>query len=291
MTFPDLSFIQTARELETEAVEGGRALSEFTFDSGESGSDEEAQILGRSVDDVEETTERVRALQEYISHVRMAFHQRGLVYPFDVSSSGDSLEILPGFKDPAHRVAQLSSIVGQAIPAAKDFESRAFKALQKVFGGWGVCVGAPRQSGEGPEKSIRKFRELLQGWETGPNWPAHYASSGDNGADGFILIGRSSGGPIVFFQSKNSSFSLKNFPEELARMSDILDDWFGRRMDHHRVIIPVCAFNTVLTLQLKERIVEARGSMACHLVDAVDIVCAELGAEGHPLRLGECKVM
>jgi len=290
MSFPDLSFIQTARALEVEAVEGGRVLSEFSLDPDAAANSEEARVLGRAVDDIDEIEERARALQEYVGHARRAFEQRGLTYPFDMSSAGDSLDVLPGHKPMALQVAELSGIVSQGLPVAKDFEKRAFRALQGLVGGWGVCVGAPRDDGRGPEDGIRRFRGLLQPWEFGQDWPAAFPASGDNGADGFIVLGRGWGGPVFFFQSKNTSFSLKSFPEEFARMPEVLDDWFGKRLNQRRTVVPVCGLNTVLTVELKERIAEARGPLAGHIVDAVDILGVEVGTVDHPLRLPGCMI-
>ena len=291
MSFPDLSFIETARALEIEAIEGGRALSEFSLDPDIPATPEDARVLGRPVDDAEEVSERVRALEEYISLARVAFQQRGLIYPFAPSAAGDSLDILPGHKDRARQVAELSRIVSLSHPVSKEFERRAFKALQSLVGGWGVCVGAPRDDGRGPQEGIKRFRSLLEVWETGTDWPASYASSGDNGADGFVVLGRGWGGPVVFFQSKNCSFSLKNFPEEFARMSEVFVDWFGKRVDHGRTIIPVCAMNTVLTVQIKERIAEARGPFRGHMIDAVDILGTEVSGIDDALRRPVCTIL
>ena len=290
MSFPDLSFIDTGRRVEVEAVEGGRAMNEFTVDPESGGNDEEVRVLGKAVDDMEETGERVQTLQEYVPHARSAFQQRGLTYPFDTSLGGDSLSVLPGHADTARLAAKLSAAVSQGKAIAKEFEMRAFRALQLFLGGWGVCVGAPRDDGQGPEAAIRRFRALLEAWEVGQDWPADFARSGDYGADGFVILGRGWGGPVVFFQSKNTSFSLKDFPEEFARMSEVFNDWFGRRVNRYRTVVPVCALNTVLTIEQKERIAEARGPLGGHIIDAADILGAELGSIEHPLRVGGCTV-
>lgn len=289
MSFPDLSFIDTARRFEVEAVEGGRALNEFSMDPESGVNSEEVRVLGKAVDDIEETSERIQTLQEYVPHARSAFQQRGLTYPFDTSVAGDSLDVLPGHAETAGRVADLSGTVSQGKAVAKEFERRAFRALHILLGGgWGVCVGAPRDDGLGPEAAIRRFRGLLEPWEQGQDWPAAFAHSGDHGADGFVVLGRGWGGPVVFFQSKNTSFSLKDFPEEFARMSEVFNDWFGRRVNRYRTVVPVCALNTVLTIEQKERIAEARDPLSGHIVDAADILGAELGSVEHPLRLGGC---
>lgn len=288
MSLTDLSFIDTARRIEVEAIEGGRALSEFTLDPESGGNDEEVRVHGKAIDDIEEGAERRRVLQEYVPHARSAFQQRGLTYPFHVSGADDSLEVLPGHDETARVVAKLSEIVSVGKAVAKEFESRAFRALQVLIGGWGACVGAPRDDGHGPEAAIRRFRDLLQPWELGQEWPAAFAHSGDHGADGFVVLGRSWGGPVVFFQSKNTSFSLKDFPEEFARMPEVFNDWFGRRINRFRTVVPVCALNTILTVEQKERIAEARDPLGGHIVDATDILSVELGVADHPLRLGSC---
>src|SRR5262245_9152432 len=50
----DLSFVESARALEVDAMEGGRPLNEFTIDPQTSINEEEVPVLGRSVDDAEE---------------------------------------------------------------------------------------------------------------------------------------------------------------------------------------------------------------------------------------------
>ena len=94
-------------------------------------------------------------------------------------------------------------------------------------------------------------------WETGDS-RLDFARSGDHGADGFIILGRGWGGPIVFFQAKNTNFNLKDPPEEFSRIPEVLQDWFGRRWNQHRAIIPVLAVNSVLTLEMKADIYQAR---------------------------------
>ena len=291
MTFPDLAFIETARALESEAVEGGRASSEFGRSPDVDEHFEEARVLGRGADDAEEVADRIHAVEEYVAFARVAFQQRGLTYPFAASATGDSLESLPGHRETAKRVAELSGMVSLGHPVSKQFERRAFLALQTLVGGWGVCVGAPRDDGQGPKAGIKRFRGMLEPWEIGAEWPSTYAASGDLGADGFAILGRGWGGPVVFFQSKNCSFSLKNFPEEFARMSDVFLDWFGKRVDHGRTIIPVCAMNTVLTVELKERIAEARGPFRGHMIDAVDILGVEIVGSGLMLRQSACTIL
>src|SRR5713226_10443517 len=101
----DLSFVESARVLEVDAMEGGRPLNEFTIDPQTSANDEEVPIMGRSVDDAEETAERVALVQQFLPYARGAFEQRGLVYPFQRSGGGDSFEVVPGQQRVAARSA------------------------------------------------------------------------------------------------------------------------------------------------------------------------------------------
>lgn len=104
-------------------------------------------------------------------------------------------------------------------------------------------------------------------------------------------IERATGGPILFYQAKNSTFDLKEHPEEFGRIPEILHDWFGRRWNQSRCVVPVLATNTVLTLEMKDRIFTARGSaVGTHLIDAVDIVCAEFTDDQHACRRHDCSV-
>src|SRR6266851_5439244 len=253
MTTVDLSFVESARALEVDAMEGGRPLNEFTIDPQTSANDEEAPIMGRSVDDAEETAERVTLVQQYLAYARVAYEQRGLVYPFQQSAAGDSFEIVPGNQKVAARSAELSGMIRKGQPLSKQFEQQAFEALQKLVGGWGVCIGAPRHNGQGAKQAIEEFRKALLKWEKGELWPEDFAKNGDHGADGFIILGRGWAGPIVFYQSKNTNFDLRDHPEEFARVSEILQDWFGRRWNQHRLVLPVFAINSVLTFEMKDR--------------------------------------
>lgn len=288
MNYPDLSFVSIARDLEVEAVDGGRALSEITLDPGIDEEGEDAAVLGRSVDSVDKTEERTKAVRQYENYARKAFEQRGLTYPFQLSVAGDSLEVLPGAVTIAKRTAELSSMVRQGDKIAKLFETTAFRALHALAGGWGVCTGHPRERPGGPGKAIPRFRSLLQDWEIGKELPGVVARSGDHGADGFLVMGRSWGGPVFFFQAKNVNFSTKEFPSEFLRMSDILNDWFGLRIDRYRRVVPVLAVNTVLTLEDKSVAFEAGGPHGLHFVDAVDILCFEFAASNHAFRSVDC---
>ena len=180
MPLPDLSFIDEARALEVEAIDTGRTLSEFTFApgaasfQGEVGESDEDALHGRPVDDVIELDERRKGLPRYVDLARTAFQQRGLKYPFEIDESGESLAVLVGQKEFALKVADLSRVVRQANPAASRFEKRAFRSLQKLIGGWGVCVGSPREEvGMGAERTVRRFRSLLLSHEQGNQWPAN----------------------------------------------------------------------------------------------------------------------
>jgi hypothetical protein len=290
MTDLDLSFAESARALEVDAIEGGRSLNEFTLDPQTSVNDEEVPVLGRSVDDAEETAERVSLIRRFLEYARLAYEQRGLVYPFQSAAGGDSLEIVPGHEPVAKRCAEISAMIRKGQPISKQFEETAFRALQKLVGGWAVCIGAPRRNGTGAELAIREFRRCLTRWETGGSWPSDFARNGDHGADGFIILGRAWGGPIVFFQAKNTNLDIKDHPEEFARHPEIIHDWFGKRWNQHRIIIPIIATNSVLTLEMKDRFFEARGNSAVHMIDAVDILYTEVGSPRHHLRRQQCIV-
>lgn len=290
MSFPKLNFIQEARELEVEALDGGRSLDEFTLAPSEITDDEECEVLGRPVDDIVELEERLALIPQYLEHARSAFSQRGLVYPFQASADGSFLTILPGCERLAERTAYFSSIVSQGNPVAKEFESSAFSALHALVGGWGVCLGSPRSDHTGSLAAVKRFRDLLRPWEgAGSHWPPD--GPGDLGADGFIILGRAWGGPLVFFQAKNTPFDLKEFPEELGRMGDILLDWFGDRLSRSRYVVPVCALNTILTLEQKAMVFDARSpSASYHLLDATDILAAEYCEAVHELRRADSHV-
>jgi hypothetical protein len=63
----DLSWIQTARAIEMEAIDGGRASNEFTLaPTDRDDNPEEAPVNTKAVDDADETEERVRVLTQYI---------------------------------------------------------------------------------------------------------------------------------------------------------------------------------------------------------------------------------
>ena len=288
MNYPDLNFVSIARELEVEAVDGGRALSELTLDPGIDEEGEDAAVLGLSVDSVGKTEERTKAVRQYENYARRAFEQRGLTYPFQLSAAGDSLEVLPGAMILAKRTAELSGMVRQGDKIAQLFEKTAFRALHALAGGWGVCTGHPRVRPGGPRKAIPRFRSLLQDWEIGKDLPDMMAKSGDHGSDGFLVMGRSWGGPLFFFQAKNVNFSVREFPSEFLRMSAILNDWFGLRLDRYRRIVPVFAVNTVLTIENKAVAYEAGSPHGLHFIDAVDILCFEFPPTNHACRSVDC---
>ena len=276
MALPDLSFIDEMRNLEVEAIDAGRGTSEFTLAprpanfSGVVGEEEEESLHGRPVDDVIEIDERRKSLPKYVELALAAFKQRGLVYPFEIDESRQSLKYKVGQRIFATSVADLKRIVGQPNPAASKFEKRAFRALQRCIGGWGVCVGSPRNTaGMGAEKAIRHYRSLLQEYEKGNQWPLDFSPNGDHGADGFVVLGRGWGGPVAFYQSKNTGFGLDSHPEEFSRVPAIAEDWFGKKVNFGRQVIRVLALNTVLTIDLKEKIFGERGEMAgVHIIDA-----------------------
>lgn len=294
----DLSFVDLGREAEVEVVDTGRSLCEFTLAPGptsltaEIGEGEEDAVHGRPVDDVLDADERLRDLPRYVAMAQIAFQERGLVYPFEVSASHDGLTIKRGEGALAVKVADLSRIVRQGIPTAARFEKRAFRAAQKWIGGWGMCVGAPRETrGIGGEKAIRHFRGQLLRHEAGGYWPDNFTRNGDEGADGFLILGRGWGGPIVYYQSKNTSFDLESYPEEFGRMPSVMEDWFGRKLNTGRRVIPVLALNTILTIALKEQIFEARGEAGVHILDAVDILASEEVPSTHTTRACNCLVL
>ena len=80
---------------------------------------------------------------------------------------------------------QLDLTLGQAI-APLDLLGRLAaatgQALQKLIGGWGICVGAPRNSGAGAKQAMEQFRASLMKWEKGAMWPRDFAKNGDHGA-------------------------------------------------------------------------------------------------------------
>ena len=283
MALPNLSFIDEARALEVEAVDTGRGTSEFTFApgptnfSGDVGETDEEPLYGLPVDDVLELGERLKDLPRYIELATAAFEQRGLTYPFEIDDSRQALAVIGGRERLASKVANLSRVIRHAGRDASQFEKRGFRALQKLIGGWGVCVGSPRDApGMGAEKTIRYYRSLLLEHERGTQWPADFSPNGDNGADGFLILGRAWGGPVAFFQSKNTGFDLQSPPEEFSRIPSIVEDWFGKKMTARRQIIRVLALNTVLTIDLKEKICIERGEQSgAHIIDAVDILAAE----------------
>ncbi len=295
----DLSFIDEARALEVEAIDTGCTMSEFTLAPGPSnfatdvGEGEEEALHGRPVDDVLEIGERLKDLPRYTDLAKRAFQQRGLSYPFEIDDSHQALTVSPGQFQLAIQVAGLSRVIRQGNPEASKFEKRAFRALHKLIGGWGVCVGSPRENpGMGAERTIRHYRSQLLPYEQGAAWPRDFSRNGDSGADGFIILGRGWGGPIAFYQSKNTGFDLEAHPEEFSRIPSIAEDWFGRRINTCRRIIPVLALNTVLTIELKEKIYTGRGELCgVHILDAVDILAAENLPTNHGTFRSTCHVL
>ncbi len=299
MVLQDLSFIDEMRALEVQAIDSGRSTSEFTLAPGpanfgaEIGEGEEEALHGRPVDDVIEVDERLGNLRRYVDLARSAFRQRGLTYPFEIDASRQSLAVSSGKQEFATIVAQLSRIIRLGNPEASRFEKRGFRALQKLMGGWGVCVGSPREKrGWGAERTIRHYRSLLREHEQAGQWPQDFSPNGDNGADGFLILGRSWGGPVAFYQSKNTGFDLGAHPEEFSRIPSIAEDWFGKKINVNRRIIPILALNTVLSVELKEKIFTERGDQhGVHIVDAVDILAAEHLDDAHETFKSCCIIL
>ncbi len=288
----DYSFVESARRLEVDAVDGGRASAELSVaPTGEVGDEDESSLFGLAVDDIEEREENAGVIEAYLPLAERAYRQRGLTYPFERSGAGYTLQVLPGCDDLAEAAAGLSSCISQGQPAARDFEKRAFRALHALTGGWGVCVGAPRENGEGPERAVGRFRAYLREWERGMAEPQTWPHHGDFGVDGFVIVGRAWGGPVVHYQAKNTNFRLDEYPEELARLPHNEEQWFGRRTYGRRATVTVLALNTVLRLEDKEEIYAARGPGAYHIIDAVDILCAEHTSCSDPCRAAECIVL
>ena len=260
--------------MELDAIEGGRRTNEMSIDT--LLRDESAAL--RPGDDIQETAERTSVLGKYLPHADAAFGERQLTYPFQRSTNGDSLTVIPGCGQFAQTCAELTELVGKsnvADASAKRFEVRAVRALHSLVGGWAVCVGAPREDGTGLEKGIKAFRRLLK-QDTGDHWAVSYPPSGDFGADAFWILGRSWGGPVMYFQAKNTAFSIRDTPSEFQRISEVLNEWFGRRIDQRRAVIAVYAVNTIFTRGLKERVFESvGGGKGYHVLDAADILHAE----------------
>jgi hypothetical protein len=287
--FPDVSFIHQGRLLEVEAIEGGRRADEFSmsplvdlefFD--------EAPVGNVPVDDIQETEERIQCVEHYVPFAKRAFEERGLVYPFGAQRSRASLQPLPGHEVLARRCAGLAGHVGVGNRTAKKFESRAFRALHRLIGGWAVSVGTPRTGKTGPAKAVTAFRSLLRSTEIGAYKNPDPSHSGDYGVDAVYVLGREWGGPVVFLQAKNSSFDRAKFGGDLMRVSDALQEWFGHRIDKVRKVVTVCAVNTVLTSELKQRAFAAcSDASGYHILDSVDILFAETKTAHAPVDVEE----
>jgi hypothetical protein len=290
MPISDLSFIETGRRLEVETIEGGRVLAEFTNDPQLGINDEEYALFGRSFDDMIEQSEIMEELPLYESHASKAFRQRGLIYPFRMSDSRTSLEIIPGNKKFSERVAELSAIISRSGKLAKDFEKRAFNTIHRIFGGWGVCVGDPRTKHKGISSAIERFRKFLKDWEIG-NFccDTQDARTGDRGADGFLFLGRYCCGPIIFFQAKNIAFNPREMPHEFLCLGQIIKDWFGKNIQDERNIIPVYGVNSVLTLEQKSEISNL-SSLKIVIIDAVDILLSDFFIN-QPMHKPKCIFM
>jgi hypothetical protein len=166
-------------------------------------------------------------------------------------------------------------MVGIGSKTAKQFEIMAFKAAQKILGGEAICVGDPREMKPGLLAAVVSFRERLLDWERGDFFRPEYSPTGDLGADGFLFLARLCQGPVFFYQAKNTGFDLKKIPEEFQRAGQVLTDWFGKDILHERLIIPVFAVNTILTLDTKSEIVKAMAGPGMFIIDVVDILYSE----------------
>jgi hypothetical protein len=269
--FPtDVTFIQDGRLLEVEAFDSGRRSNQIAAVA--------AEGLLAADDDIVETEERIQTVATYLAYAQTAFDDRDLKYPFRRSLEGDSLRPLEGLEAFAKRCSELSDLVGKNNSEdrlAKSFERRAVEALHRFLGGWAVNVGAPRDDRSGPKRAVRQFRQML-GNDGGDFLRSSYPKNGDLGADALWILGKTWGGPIVFFQAKNCAFSIRDVPEEFHRASDILFDWFGRQIAQCRTVIRVYAVNTLLTNEFKVRAYQAGSGGPCiHVLDAADILAAE----------------
>ena len=275
-TFPSLSFVQQGRLLEIEAIEGGRQSNEFSTCPSAELSEDDGPVGLTSTDDIQETEERVNDLQMYVPYAQRAFKQRGLIYPFRISSNRASLEDVAIHADLARDCAGLSADVGVGNKVAKQFELRAFRALHELIGGWAVCVGTPRNDGTGCRRAVAQFRNLLRDFERGTYENPNPPKSGEYGMDGVWILGREWGGPVVLLQVKNSFFDTEKFSSDFFRQSDALRQWFGKRLDQRRAVITVVALNTILTVEQKEAAFEAsKAGSGYHIIDSVDILFAE----------------
>lgn len=280
-TFPDLSFVQQGRLLEIEAIEGGRQSNEFSTCPSAALGEDDGPVGLTPTDDIQETEERVDDLQMYVPYAQRAFKQRGLIYPFRISSNGASLEDVPIHADLARDCAGLSADMGVGDKVARQFELRSFRALHELIGGWAVCVGAPRNDGTGCRRAVAKFRHLLRDFERGAYQNPNPPNSGDYGMDGVWILGREWGGPVVLLQVKNSFFDTEKFSSDFFRQSDALRQWFGKRLDQRRAVITVVALNTILTVEQKEAAFEAsKAGSGYHIIDCVDILFAERRGTG-----------
>src|SRR4051794_32927016 len=122
----DLSWVHRGRELEVECIDGGRPSSAMTLAPPfvDPDNDEEVPVNTISVDDAEETEDLAQVVRQYVPYAQKAFSERGLIYPFRASASGDSLMMLPGgdMKDLATRSAALCRIISKTGKPSKEFE-------------------------------------------------------------------------------------------------------------------------------------------------------------------------
>jgi hypothetical protein len=270
-------FIDVGRLLEIEALRPARRSNEFSTSPAFEAvvGIDDSNVVFRPADDILESQERQIALDNYLPFARRAFSERGLTYPF--LRTGDTLVCTQGARARhlAERIVQLTELSGIGGDKAKEFEVRATKALHRFIGGRGIAVGAPRNAKTGPERAVVGFRKMVKD-ECGDFRRSGYPPSGDFGADAFFILGRQWGGPVVFVQVKNSSFDPVKFAADLLTGSTAFEEWFGRKLDKSRQVVAVVAVNSTLTIEAKETAFEScLGGFGYHILDCVDIVCAE----------------
>ena len=268
----DLSNVDVATDIEHEAVYGGVPATAVSLVPAGALDTDDDRIFGRPADDVIESDERKRALEFYVPYAEQAFQERGLRYPFRIIGSGRSLTVVEEHRPTATRLCELSGLRGKGGASAKQFERLGFRTLHSFVGGWAAHVGFPRDGRTGTPDAIRSFRNRLSSVERGGG-AVDPQSAGDHSADGFIILGRRWGGPLVFYQSKNSQFDVNGDHVDLMLADAAIERWFGRRLN--RQVLSVLAVNSVLTLQRKEQAFEMRSRCPHHILDVVDVLAFE----------------
>src|SRR4051812_36001132 len=100
-------FVDIGRQIEIEAVRGGRRSNEFSVSPALSMTNaavafDDQSVAFRPADDILETEDRGAGLDRYVPFAREAFEQRGLEYPFQ--RAGDTLAVSGGQE--ARRLAE-----------------------------------------------------------------------------------------------------------------------------------------------------------------------------------------